>query len=71
MNADVQEFLDKLFATNILNRLPERYGGGRIFDAPVIGVAQGGDPIFTQFNLNYAELDRIVLIESRERNRSD
>jgi hypothetical protein len=71
VNADVKQFLDELFAISRLNRLPENYGGGLIFDAPVIGVAQGGDPIFTQFNLNYAELDRIVLIESRERNRSD
>ena len=49
MNADVQQFLDELFAANRLNRLPERYGGGRIFDAPAIGVAQGDDPIFTKF----------------------
>lgn len=49
MNADVQQFLDELFAANRLNRLPERYGGGRIFDAPAIGVSQGDDPIFTKF----------------------
>ena len=49
MNADVQQFLNELFAANRLNRLPERYGGGRIFDTPVIGVAQGGDPIFAKY----------------------
>lgn len=49
MNADVQQFLDELFATNGLNRLPEEYGSGRIFDDPAIGVAQGGDPIFVKF----------------------
>jgi len=49
MNADVQRFLDELFAANALNRLPQRYDGGRIFDAPAIGVARGDDPIFEKF----------------------
>ena len=29
-----------------LEHQPKVYGGGRIFDAPVVGVSQGDDPIF-------------------------
>ena len=49
MNTDVSQFIEKLFATNALNRLPEQYGGGRIFDRPIIGVAKGDDPIFLKY----------------------
>ena len=49
MNTDVSQFLEKLFATNALNRLPEQYGGGRIFARPIIGVAKGDDPIFLKY----------------------
>lgn len=49
MNDKVQRFLDELFASNELNRLPESHGGGRIFDAPLIGVSRGDDPIFNKF----------------------
>ena len=49
MNSDVSQFLEKLFATNALNRLPEQYGGGRIFARPIIGVAKGDDPIFLKY----------------------
>jgi len=49
MNARVQQYLDRLFAASNLNRLPPPYGGGRIFDAPLIGVAAGDDPIFLKF----------------------
>ncbi|MCP4626589.1 MAG: hypothetical protein GY850_24245 [bacterium] len=49
MNTEVSQFLEKLFASNALNRLPEQYGGGRIFDGPIIGVAQGDDPIFLKY----------------------
>ncbi|NVM03836.1 MAG: hypothetical protein HWN67_16010 [Candidatus Helarchaeota archaeon] len=49
MNEKVLKFLDKLFASNELNRLPERYGGGRIFSNPLIGVSRGDDPIFKKF----------------------
>lgn len=49
MNAKVQQFLENMFASNPLNRLPVTYGGGRIFAAPVTGVAQGDDPIFLVF----------------------
>ena len=49
MNAKVQQFLDKLFASNPLNRLPAAYGGGRIFDPPVTGAARGDDPIVHVF----------------------
>lgn len=49
MNDDVLTFLKELFASSGLNRLPEKYGGGRIFDAPLIGVARGDDPIFERY----------------------
>jgi len=49
MNKDVSQFIEKLFATNPLNRLPEQYGGGRIFARPIIGVAKGDDPIFLKY----------------------
>jgi epoxyqueuosine reductase QueG len=49
VNTEVQLFLDELFASNALNRLPEQYGGGRIFDTPIFGVAKGDDPIFVKY----------------------
>jgi len=49
MNKKVQLFLEDLFSSNELNRLPETYGGGRIFDTPLIGVSRGDDPIFNRF----------------------
>jgi hypothetical protein len=42
-------FLIDFFATSKLNRLPESYGGGRIFSKPLIGIARGDDPIFKKF----------------------
>jgi hypothetical protein len=49
MNALVSKFLQELFASNKLNRLPEEYAGGPFFDAPIIGVAHGDDPIFGRY----------------------
>jgi len=49
MNAELLEFVKDQFEINKLNRLPEQYGGGRIFSAPLVGVAQGNDPIFQKF----------------------
>jgi epoxyqueuosine reductase QueG len=49
VNTQILQFLEELFETNSLNRLPEQYGGGRIFDTPTIGVANGDDPIFLKF----------------------
>ena len=49
MNAKILNFLKELFATNKLNRLPPKYGGNKIFSEPLIGVAQGDDPIFQKF----------------------
>ncbi len=49
MNEAVLEFLVDLFSKSELNRLPKSYGGGRIFSKPLIGVAQGDDPIFEKF----------------------
>jgi hypothetical protein len=37
LKAETQKFIQSLFSDSSLNRLPEAYGGGRIFDAPVIG----------------------------------
>ncbi len=49
MNKLVQRFLEECFASNELNRLPGTYGGGSIFDMPLIGVSRGDDPIFEKF----------------------
>jgi epoxyqueuosine reductase len=49
MNEKVLQFLTNLFLTNELNRLPEPFGGDRIFDPPLIGVSRGDDPIFKKF----------------------
>lgn len=49
MNTKIQKFMEALFADSSLNRLPGAYGGGRIFDTPVVGVAKGDDPIFEKF----------------------
>lgn len=49
MNDNTYKFIEALFRESILNRLPAEYGGGRIFDTPVMGVASGDDPIFTKF----------------------
>ncbi len=48
-NTQVQKFLDDLFATDELNRLPESYGSGSIFSSPLIGVSRGDDPIFQKY----------------------
>ena len=49
MNEEVLEFLVDLFSKSELNRLPKSYGRGWIFSKPLIGVAQGDDPIFKKF----------------------
>jgi ferredoxin len=49
MNAAVSGFLQDLFNTSELNRLPAEYGGHRIFKAPSIGVTAGNDPIIGRF----------------------
>jgi epoxyqueuosine reductase len=49
MNEELIKFLKVLFEESILNRLPRNYGGGMIFSSPIIGVAQGDDPIFQKY----------------------
>ncbi len=49
MNAAVLEFLESLFQSSELNRLPAEYGGHRIFEAPTIGVSAGNDPMIGKF----------------------
>jgi len=49
LNEILLEKLKKVFEDNNLNRLPEKYGGGKIFSQPLIGVARGDDPIFFKF----------------------
>jgi hypothetical protein len=46
---DLYRFLKSFFEKSELNRLHENYGAGRIFNDPLIGVAQGNDPIFQKF----------------------
>jgi epoxyqueuosine reductase QueG len=49
MNAQVSRFLEDLFDSSELNRLPAEYGGHRIFRKPTIGVVAGNDPIIEKF----------------------
>jgi len=49
LKEEILLYLNEIFAANELNRLPERYGGGRIFSNPLIGVAGGNDSIFERF----------------------
>ncbi|MFW9874397.1 MAG: hypothetical protein ACFFG0_14925 [Candidatus Thorarchaeota archaeon] len=49
MNDLLLKFLEDLFSTSELNRLPESHGGRRIFSNPIIGVSKGDDPIFEKF----------------------
>ncbi len=49
MNAEVLGFLQDLFVSSPLNRLPVEFGGHRIFREPVIGVTAGDDPIIARF----------------------
>lgn len=48
-NNELYEFIEKIIRTNELNRVPEKYGGGKIFSTPLIGIAQGDDPIFIKY----------------------
>jgi len=49
MNEQLLHFLENTFAGSELNRLPEKFGGGRIFTSPLIGAVAGDDPIFLKF----------------------
>lgn len=49
MNDELRKFLTDFFAKSDLNRLPLKYGGGRIFSDPLVGVARGDDPIYQKF----------------------
>jgi len=49
MKEQLLHFLENTFADSELNRLPEKYGGGRIFSSPLIGVVAGNDQIFLKF----------------------
>ncbi|MBW2063019.1 MAG: epoxyqueuosine reductase [Deltaproteobacteria bacterium] len=49
MNEQFCRFIQELFATNELNRLPEGYGSERIFATPLFGVSRGDDHIFMKF----------------------
>lgn len=46
---DLKLYLNDFFSTSELNKLHKNYGGGRIFDDPLIGVASGDDPIFPRY----------------------
>jgi epoxyqueuosine reductase len=49
MNEILYAYLKELFLSSSLNRLPEQYGGDRIFDLPLMGVSGGDDPIFEKY----------------------
>lgn len=43
------KFILSQFNENDLNRLPEEFGGSRIFNEPIYGVSRGDDPLFKEF----------------------
>ena len=45
----VQAFIERLFASSELNRLPEAYGGAQIFAKSLMGISRGDDDIFQKF----------------------
>jgi epoxyqueuosine reductase len=49
INEQTLKYLEGIFESHEENRLPEGYGGGKIFSAPLIGVASGDDPIFQKY----------------------
>lgn len=49
MNEQARTFIEEVFVSDELNRLPEQFGGGRIFATPLIGVSRGDDNIFLEF----------------------
>ncbi|MBD3255311.1 MAG: hypothetical protein GF383_09475 [Candidatus Lokiarchaeota archaeon] len=49
MIEEINDLLKEFFEDSELNRLPEKYGGGKIFSDPLLGVASGADPIFLKF----------------------
>jgi epoxyqueuosine reductase len=49
LNEELLEFLKEKFDSSNLNRLPENFGGKKIFSDPLIGVARGNDSIFFKF----------------------
>ncbi|MFX0082463.1 MAG: hypothetical protein ACFE94_12005 [Candidatus Hodarchaeota archaeon] len=49
MNESLLKFLEEFFSRSELNRLPESYGGGRIFSNPIMGVSRGDDSIFEKY----------------------
>ena len=49
MDVRVGAFFGETVAASPANRLPELFGGGPIFDRPLLGAARGDDPIFEKF----------------------
>ena len=49
MEKRILDFLTKHFEESELNRLPKKYGGGKIFSTPLIGVASGNDPLYLKY----------------------
>ncbi len=49
LNELLMDFLKEEFENSEFNQFPVKYGDGRIFSQPLIGVARGDDPIFQRF----------------------
>ena len=45
---DITAFIEKIVSESSLNRL-NTIDGGLIFDVPLVGVANGRDPLFTEY----------------------
>jgi len=49
IDSQIKDFLVLHFEESEANRLPEQYGGGRIFSDPLLGIARGDDPKFQEY----------------------
>jgi epoxyqueuosine reductase QueG len=62
MNGELLNLLEDYFSSSELNHLPQKYGGGRIFSNPLIGVASGSDNIFQKYK-EYVGLEHLTPLE--------
>ena len=49
LNEELMSLLRLEFEESTFNKLPVKYGGGKIFSHPLIGVSKGDDPIFDKY----------------------
>ena len=49
INEEIINLLEIEFESSSFNKLPVKYGGGNIFNNPLIGISKGDDPIFQKY----------------------